>query len=58
MLFSGHLFSMNGQKWRNVRAKLTPTFTSGKMKAMFPQFVEVAKKFEDVLMPFAEEGKV
>ncbi len=46
---SAHLITLNGEKWRKLRAKFTPSFTSGKMKFMFSTMAEVGERFRDCL---------
>lgn len=48
---SGHLFQLPGKKWRNLRVKLTPTFTSGKIKQIFP----ILKETGNILEKYLEE---
>jgi cytochrome P450 len=52
-----NLFNLRGQKWREVRSKLLPTFTSGKIKAMLPLMIECAEQFDEHLGRLADGDK-
>jgi cytochrome P450 len=47
---------MQGNKWKEMRAKLTPTFTSGRMKAMFPLVLECANVLSKYMQTLATSG--
>lgn len=44
-----NLFMIKNPAWKTLRAKLTPIFTSGKLKKMFDLMLDVAKDLEDHL---------
>lgn len=52
---SAHLFSIEDNKWKNQRTKLAPTFTSGKIKMMFPIVAHCSGTLAKILKPFAEQ---
>ncbi|RZC32715.1 cytochrome P450 6a2, partial [Asbolus verrucosus] len=55
---TAHIFSMKGEQWKNVRAKFSPTFTSGKMKSMYNILVKHSENLLKTLEPLAEQEQV
>lgn len=45
---TANLISLTGQKWKNLRAKISPTFTSGKLKTMFHTIFHCAEELSSV----------
>lgn len=43
------LLTLEGQDWRDRRVKLSPIFTSGKMKMMFESVDSIGERLIDVL---------
>lgn len=41
---ANNMLMMTGQEWKQTRAKLTPTFTSGKLKGMMPIILNIAER--------------
>lgn len=40
------MFIMRGEEWKNLRNKLSPIYTSGKMKKLTPLITDIANKME------------
>ncbi|XP_013119454.2 cytochrome P450 6d1 isoform X1 [Stomoxys calcitrans] len=55
---SSHLFNLKGQTWRSLRQKLTPSFSSGKLKAMFETIDEVVNKLNEYLLAKLDDGDI
>ncbi|XP_055697243.1 probable cytochrome P450 6a14 [Phlebotomus papatasi] len=54
---SCQMFALSGPRWRSLRNKLSPTFTSGKMKMMHNTMVTVAVELQNYLEALADQKK-
>jgi cytochrome P450 family 6 len=57
-LFGNSLTHLKGQLWRHLRTKLTPVFTSSKMKMMFRLVDTCGKELADCLRKATDDGKL
>lgn len=55
---SENMFAMSGHRWKSLRAKLTPTFTSGKLKNMMSTILAEGDRLQQYLEPHAADNAV
>lgn len=55
---TGHLFNIEGEKWKLLRTKLSPTFTSGKIKMMYATIAEKGDELVEVLEKSIRSGPI
>lgn len=55
---SANLASLTGLRWKNLRRKLTPVFTSGKLKTMMEEIVGCAEELVNFLDEKTADGDV
>ncbi|CAK9832945.1 Probable cytochrome P450 6a14 [Anthophora retusa] len=54
---SPHLFNLEAARWRPLRTRLSPVFTSGKLKEMFPLILECSDHLEQYLEKVVAKGE-
>nr|ANS06310.1 cytochrome P450 [Agasicles hygrophila] len=52
--FIVNLFHLRGEDWKNMRRKLSPTFSTGKIKMMFDGMVACGKNLEEYLKQYSQ----
>lgn len=54
---ANNMLMMTGQEWKGTRAKLTPTFTSGKLKGMMPIIMSIGEKLRNRISVAVERNE-
>lgn len=52
-----NILMQNGEKWKDMRTKLTPAFSPNKVKDMFPTMIECGKTLEKYMRKYAENSE-
>lgn len=55
---AANLFNLYGKKWKSLRLKMTPTFTPGKLKTMYPIVEQIAEQALNYVSVFESNGEV
>lgn len=55
---SAHLIALEGSKWKYIRSKLNPAFSTSKLKGMFASMRNTAGRLVEVLSEAAEQGEM
>lgn len=55
---TGHLFALKGEKWRFLRNRLSPVFTSGKIKNMYHTIADKGENFINAIDLASKSGSV
>ncbi|XP_011180068.1 cytochrome P450 6g1 [Zeugodacus cucurbitae] len=55
-LGSNNLFFIRNPQWKDLRAKITPVFTTGKIKQMYPLMTEIGTELEAHLKSYEKNG--
>jgi cytochrome P450 family 6 len=53
---SSNVFALPGEAWKSLRARLTPAFTVGKIKGMYPMVQIIGDSFVNLLKPLSENN--
>lgn len=53
---SANIFNMDGEKWKILRSKLSPTFTSAKMKHMFHLMTACSSTMDKYIKPYVDNN--
>ncbi|XP_011500584.1 PREDICTED: cytochrome P450 6k1-like [Ceratosolen solmsi marchali] len=57
VLGSSNLFSIDNPKWKYLRNKMSPIFTTGKQKHLFNQILKISENFKQYIVDHLDNGK-